>query len=226
MLTQARLNQNCIGLAYLYPSAYISMYTGLGACFPRKFLLNLMLWDGFWGYFGVPKHLCFSSGMVTGFWFSSMVCMHGDKCRVFSSDVVLVGGPWKKHWISVHWRFQTPWERREGVTHASQLEFCLLFILIVFQASSAENVWPPRSKSARSQVSTALFHVLTMTFVHGSVQDLYAGFSPASKGSAMLSQSKHWSGSRRGYESFILTSVSLRVFANALQSCSKELSCF
>ena len=96
MLTQARLNQNCIGLAYLYPSAYVSMYTGLGACFPRKFLLNLMLWDGFWGYFGVPKHLCFSSGMVTGFWFSSMVCMHGDKCRVFSRDVVLVGGALKK----------------------------------------------------------------------------------------------------------------------------------
>ena len=52
---------------------------GSGGMLPQE-NVNLMLWDGFWGYFGVPKHLCFSSGMVTGFWFSSMVCTHGDKC--------------------------------------------------------------------------------------------------------------------------------------------------
>ena len=28
----------------------------------------------------------------------------------------------------------SPWERREGATHASRLEFCLVFSLIVFQA--------------------------------------------------------------------------------------------
>ena len=47
--------------------------------------------------------------------------------------------------MSVHRRFQAPWERREGVTHASRLEFCLVFSLIVFQATPAENLWPSRS---------------------------------------------------------------------------------
>ena len=55
-----------------------------------------------------------------------------------------------------------PGEPREGATHASRSEFCLVFSLIVFQATPAENVWPPRSKSVRSQVSTAL---QTVTFV-------------------------------------------------------------
>ena len=42
---------------------------------------------------------------------------------------------------------------REGATHASQSEFCLVFSLITFQATLAENVWPPCSKSVRSQVT-------------------------------------------------------------------------
>jgi len=40
-----------------------------------------------------------------------------------------------------------------------------VFSLIIIQATPAENVWPPRSKSARSQVSATLFYVRTMTFV-------------------------------------------------------------
>ena len=52
--------------------------------------------------------------------------------------------------------------------------------------------------SAHSQVSTALFYVWTICSCrHGSVYRRYAGFLPASKGSAMLSQSKHWSGSHQ-----------------------------
>ena len=58
-----------------------------------------------------------------------------------------------------------PWERREGATHTRRLEFCVAFSLIVFQATLAENVWPLRSKSTRSQVSAALFYVRTVTFV-------------------------------------------------------------
>ena len=51
-----------------------------------------------------------------------------------------------------------------------------------------------RSKSACSQVSAALFYVRTVRLCgHRSVQTI-RGFSPASKGSAMLSQSKNWSG--------------------------------
>ena len=67
---------------------------------------------------------------------------------------------------------------------SSRLGFCLVF---VFQATPAENVWSPRSKSARSQVFAALFYVRTVTFVR-------AWISPASNGSMMLSQSKHRSG--------------------------------
>ena len=47
----------------------------------------------------------------------------------------------------------------EGATHASQSEFCLVFSLIVFLATPAENVWPPCSKCVRFQVSTALWTV-------------------------------------------------------------------
>ena len=54
---------------------------------------------------------------------------------------------------SVHQRFQAPGEPREGVTHTSRSEFCLVFSLIVFQATLAENVWPSHSKSVHSQVS-------------------------------------------------------------------------
>ena len=55
--------------------------------------------------------------------------------------------------ISVHQRLQASWEQREGVTHASQLEFCLVFSLqIIFQAMP-----PLRSKSAHSQVPQLCF---------------------------------------------------------------------
>ena len=64
--------------------------------------------------------------------------------------------------VSIHRRFQPPGELCEGATHANWSEFCLVFSLTVFQATPAENVWPPRSKSVHSQVSAALW---TMAFV-------------------------------------------------------------
>ena len=64
--------------------------------------------------------------------------------------------------VGIHRQFQSPGEPCERATHASRSEFCLVFSLIVFQATPAENVWPPRSKSVRSQVSAALW---TMAFV-------------------------------------------------------------
>ena len=60
-------------------------------------------------------------------------------------------------------------------------------------------MWQPHSKSAPSQVSAARFYFQTVTFVRAWI-DLYrqyADFLPASKGLAMLSQSKHWSGGCR-----------------------------
>ena len=74
----------------------------------------------------------------------------------------------------------------------SEVKSTVVFSLIVFWATLAENVWPPCSKSVRSLVSTAL---RTVTFMRAWIYTWrYMGFSPASKGSAMLSQSKHWSG--------------------------------
>ena len=66
-------------LTYLYVSITITVARGVWGCLPQENFLNLMLWDGFWGYFGAQT-LWFSPGMVTGFWFSSLVCAHGDKC--------------------------------------------------------------------------------------------------------------------------------------------------
>jgi len=44
---------------------------------------------------------------------------------------------------------------------------------MVFQATTAENVWPPRSKSARSQFSTALIYIQTVRlWGHGSVETI------------------------------------------------------
>ena len=89
--------------------------------------------------------------------------------------------------------FQAPGEPHEGATHASCPQFCLVFSLI---AMPAENVWPPHSKSACSQLSPPK---LSFTSRPGDVcvgMDLYrryVGFSPASKELGMLSQSKHWS---------------------------------
>ena len=117
-------------------------------------------------------------------------------------------------------------------------EFCLVFSLSVFQAMTAENVWPPRAQNVlvlRSPQFSFTFGpyvrasrefcmgipipcVLGDTkntegvpkslgdFTRGcripydTGMDLYRqypGFSPASKGSAILSQSKHWSNGRR-----------------------------
>ena len=56
--------------------------------------------------------------------------------------------------VSVHrGGFNLPGEPHEGATQGSRSEFCLVFSLIVFRATPVVNVWPPRSKSVRSQVS-------------------------------------------------------------------------
>ena len=80
------------------------------------------------------KHLCFRAGMVTGFWFSSLVCTHGDKCPL------VVSNP-----LGTTWRSDT----RKPVR---------ILLIIIFQAMPAKNVLPWRSKSARSQVSTVRFY--------------------------------------------------------------------
>ena len=112
---------------------------------------------------GITTDICFSPGLVTGFWFTSRL------------DPWTIGG------------FQKPRKPRERATHASKSEFCLVFGLIIFQATTAENVWPPGSKSARSQVFAALFYVQTVgSCGHGSVQTI-RGLIACKEGSAMLS---------------------------------------
>ena len=117
----------------------------------------------------ISTNLCFSPGLVTGFGFTLRL----------------------DAWRCVHGRFEVPREPCKRATHTSESEFCLVFSLIVFQATTAENVWrPPPEKSARSQVSAALFYVHTVrSYGHGSVQMIRC--------LAMLSQSKHWPGGRR-----------------------------
>ena len=114
--------------------------------------------------------------------------------------------------------FNLLWNSHEGATHASWSEFCLVFSLIIFTLSNADrecvattlkicsfsdihsspdrdvragkdlyctDPCPHRSLPARTSRSMS------------TVYRRYAGFSPASKGSAMLSQSKQWSGGCR-----------------------------
>ena len=68
-----------------------------------------------------------------------------------------------------------------------------IFSNIVFQAMPAKNVWPLCPKPTHAQVSTALY-VRTVTSVRAWIcmYRWYAGFLPTSKGSAILSQSRHW----------------------------------
>ena len=75
----------------------------------------------------ITTNFCFSPGLVT-----DTLCMSA------------------RMEISVHRWFQAPGEPHERTTHASQSEFCLVFNLNIFQATPAENVWPPHSKSAHS----------------------------------------------------------------------------
>ena len=90
--------------------------------------------------------------------------------------------------ISVHWQFQGPGKLHEGATHASWSEFCLVFSFIVFQPMLADNVWPPCSKSARSQVSATLFLCPDHNIRAGmDLYRQYAGLLPAS-GTATFSQ--------------------------------------
>ena len=163
---------------YLYPSAYVSVYAEARWLWghappPRKFFeFNTVRWllRLFWG----PKH----------HYYLLLLCWHGNKILIHFTFACME--------VSIHRRFQSPGEPREGATHPSRSEFCLLFSLIVFRATPVENVWPPRSKSVLSQVSAALWPV---AFVRAWIcTDDGAGFLPAGKGSA---QSKHWSGGCR-----------------------------
>ena len=97
--------------------------------------------------------------------------------------------------ISIHRWFQVPREPRERATYIYKpVEFHLVFI---FQTTMAENAWPPRSKSAHSQVSAALFYVRTIRpSGHGSVQTIHRLLACKQRVSDVLSQSKHWSGSQ------------------------------
>ena len=52
---------------------------------------------------------------------------------------------------------------KERPTQASQI--FAWYLVLSFQTTLAENVLPPRSKSARSQISTALFYVWTVHVV-------------------------------------------------------------
>ena len=67
---------------------------GSGGMLPQEnHFQNLMLWDGFWGFFGqnTTANFCFSPILVTGFWFTSRLHGHsthghgthghGDKCN-------------------------------------------------------------------------------------------------------------------------------------------------
>ena len=64
--------------------------------------------------------------------------------------------------ISGQRRFQAPWERREGATHASQLEFaCLVFSLIVIQSRMCDH----RAQNLLVLTSPQLCYVQTVTFV-------------------------------------------------------------
>ena len=76
---------------------------------------------------------------------------------------------------------------REGATHASQSKFCLVFSLIVFQATLAENVWPPCSKSVCSHFSAALW---TVVFVRAwiCIDDTQASHQQAKGWQCHLSQ--------------------------------------
>ena len=95
------------------------------------------------------SNLCFSPGLVTGFWFTSrldMVCME----------------------IGVHRRFQAPRAQCERATHTSRS-----VSLILFQSTPAKNVCPLHTNlwSVHSQVSAALFYVKTVRLGgHGCVQ--------------------------------------------------------
>ena len=96
---------------------YVSVTQKLGGCggmLPQENFLNLMLWDGSWGYFGaqnVTAIHCFSPGMVTKFLFTSPLhCIE----------------------VSIHRRFQSPGEPCEREMHASRSEFCLVFSRIIY----------------------------------------------------------------------------------------------
>ena len=79
----------------------------------------------FWTYFIVWRA---APGKFCEFWCCEMASesWHGTRILIHFKSA--------RTEISVHRRFQAAWERREGATHASWLEFCLVFCLIVIQA--------------------------------------------------------------------------------------------
>ena len=125
----------------------------MGACSPRKFF---WIWccemasEAILGAHNITTNLCFNPGLV-----ANRILIH------FTSGHME---------ISVHQYIQVPRELAAWKSDPRKL-FCLVFI--VFQAMTAENVWPPCWKSARSQVSAALFYIRTVCLCrHGSVQTI------------------------------------------------------
>ena len=140
----------------------------MGACSPRKiFEFNAVRWllRLFWG----PKH----------HYYLLLLSWHGNKILIHFTFACME--------VSIHRRFQSPGEPREGVTHASQSEFCLVFSLIIFRAMPAENVWPSCSKSVCSQVSAVLW---TMVLVRAWIctDDMRASRQQANGRRCYLSQ--------------------------------------
>ena len=59
--------------------------------------------------------------------------------------------------------------RRTGQRSGAQKPVNILFLWILFQTTPVKNVWPPRSQSACSQVSSVLFYFRAAKFVGGPI---------------------------------------------------------
>ena len=124
------------------------------------------------------------------------------------------------HKIGVHRRFQAPWERREGATHTSRLEFCLVFSLIVFQATPAKNLWQRHSKSA---CSPQLSFRSSPWCLCG--HDLYTDNTRASRWQAKGRQSQHWSRVAGSAGPALLPLIQWQQFA-VNHTLQKQIGCF
>ena len=116
----------------------------------------------FWTYFIVWRA---APGKFCEFWCCEMASesWHGTRILIHFTSA--------RTEISVHRRFQAAWERREGATHASWLEFCLVFCLIVIQARTcgrrAQNLLVLRSPQLSLRPDRDIH-----AGMHGSVQTI------------------------------------------------------
>ena len=97
--------------------------------------------------------------------------------------------------LIIHGRFQVPWEPCERATHTSQSEFCLV---VTYSKQQQPRMCGHHTQNLLVLMSPQLSFSFGPYFCAGmDLYKRYVGFSPASKGSVMPSQSKHWSGSCR-----------------------------